>query len=128
MNIVISFFSQVPIYEQIKNQIKEMILTENLKPMQQLPSIRLMAKELKVSVITVKRAYEELEREEIITTLHGRGCFIRDINIEKVKTININVVKKQLTETIQFAKASGISEKELQKLLTEIYSWGESIR
>lgn len=121
MNIVVSFFSQVPIYEQIQNQIKELVLTGKLRPGEALPSMRLMAKDLKVSLITVRRAYEELEREGVITTLHGRGCFVSDINVEKIKEINMNMLKERLEEIVVFSKTCGISKEEFKNMLDEMY-------
>lgn len=121
MNIVVSFFSQVPIYEQIQTQIKELVLTGELKPGEALPSMRLMAKDLKVSLITVRRAYEELEREGVITTLHGRGCFVSDINVDKIKEININMLKERLEEIVVFSKTCGISKEEFKNMLDEMY-------
>ena len=79
-NILISALSQTPIYEQIQNQIKEMVLRGNIKSKDQLPSIRLMSKDLKVGIITVKRAYEELEKDGIVINLQGRGCFVAEID------------------------------------------------
>lgn len=121
MNIVVSFFSQVPIYEQIQNQIKELVLTGKLRPGEALPSMRLMAKDLKVSLITVRRAYEELEREGVITTLHGRGCFVSNINVEKIKEINMNMLKERLEEIVVFSKTCGISKEEFKNMLDEMY-------
>jgi len=121
LNVVVSFFSQVPIYEQIQNQIKELVLTGELKPGESLPSMRLMAKDLKVSLITVRRAYEELEREGVITTLHGRGCFVSDINVDKIKEININMLKERLEEIVVFSKTCGISKEEFKNMLDEMY-------
>ncbi|MBL4937337.1 GntR family transcriptional regulator [Clostridium sp. YIM B02515] len=121
MNIVVSFFSQVPIYEQIQNQIKELVLTGDLKPGEALPSMRLMAKDLKVSLITVRRAYEELEHEGVITTLHGRGCFVSDINVDKIKEINMNMLKERLEEIVVFSKTCGISKEEFKNMLDEMY-------
>ncbi len=121
MNIVVSFFSQVPIYEQIQNQIKKLVLTGELRPGEALPSMRLMAKDLKVSLITVRRAYEELEREGVITTLHGRGCFVSNINVDKIKEINMNMLKERLEEIVVFSKTCGISKEEFKNMLDEMY-------
>lgn len=125
MNIVVAFLSQVPIYEQIQGQIKELILTSKLKAGEQLPSIRLLAKDLKVSVITVKRAYEELEHEGIITTLHGRGCFINDVDIDKIKNLNLNSIEIRLKEIVEFSKSCGIPKEDVQNILNFIYDGGD---
>ena len=126
LNILISTFSQTPIYEQIQNQIKEMVLKGKLKSNDQLPSIRLMAKDLKVGIITVKRAYEELEKEGIIINLQGRGCFVAEINISKIKAIHIDMLRERLLEIKEFADTSDISPGEMLKVLNEIYGGSEN--
>ena len=98
MNILISALSQTPIYEQLKNQIKELVLKGQLKPQEQLPSIRLMAKDLKVGIITVKRAYEDLAKEGIIINLQGRGCFVAEIDRAKIKEIHMDMLRERLSE------------------------------
>lgn len=126
MNIKISLLSQIPIYEQIQNQIKEFILTGKLQADEQLPSIRLMAKDLQVSVITVKRAYEELEHEGIITSIHGKGCFINEVDIKKVKSINLNILKEQLKDLVKFSNSCGITKDEVQNILDDLYTGGDN--
>ena len=121
MNILITALSQTPIYKQIQNQIKEMILTGQLKAGEQLPSIRLMAKDLKVGIITVNRAYEELGREGIIVNLQGRGCFVADIEAEKIKDFYINMLGDRLSDIKQFSDSCGITKNELLKVVDEIY-------
>ena len=76
LNVIISNSSQVPLYEQIESQIKNQIVNMDLRPGEPLPSIRTLAKELKVSIITTKRAYEELEKEGFIKTVVGKGTFV----------------------------------------------------
>ncbi|MCB2354496.1 GntR family transcriptional regulator [Clostridium estertheticum] len=120
-NILISALSQTPIYEQIQNQIKEMVLSGNIKSKDQLPSIRLMAKDLKVGIITVKRAYEELEKEGIVINLQGRGCFVAEINLKKVKGIHIEMLRERLLEIKDFADTSGLSHEEIIEVINEIY-------
>jgi len=120
-NILISALSQTPIYEQIQNQIKEMVLSGNIKSKEQLPSIRLMAKDLKVGIITVKRAYEELEKEGIVINLQGRGCFVAEIDRNKIKAINIGMLTERLLEIKEFADTSGISSEEMFKVINEIF-------
>ncbi|MCB2350139.1 GntR family transcriptional regulator [Clostridium estertheticum] len=120
-NILISALSQTPIYEQIQNQIKEMVLSGNIKSKDQLPSIRLMAKDLKVGIITVKRAYEELEKEGIVINLQGRGCFVAEINLKKVKGIHIDMLRERLLEIKDFADTSGLSHDEIIEVINEIY-------
>lgn len=125
LNIKISLLSQIPIYEQLQNQIKELILTGKLQAGEQLPSIRLMAKDLQISVITVKRAYEELEHEGIITSIHGRGCFICEVDIKKEKNINLKILKIQLEDIVKFSKSRGISKDEFQNILDDLYTGGD---
>ncbi|MFA9397655.1 MAG: GntR family transcriptional regulator [Clostridiaceae bacterium] len=121
MNIVVSFYSKEPMYEQILNQIKELILTGKLEANEQLPSIRQLAKDLKVSVTTVKKAYEELERQGIIATLHGRGSFITDINIDEIKEKNIKTVTEKLKEIKDFSIVCGIEKEELKNIIDKLY-------
>lgn len=125
MNILISALSQTPIYEQIQNQIKEMVLSGKLKAQEQLPSIRLMAKDLKVGIITVKRAYEELEKQGIVVNLQGRGCFVADIDRNKIKEIHINMLRERLLEIKEFTDTVDISQKEMFDVLNEIYGGSE---
>jgi len=120
LNLLISNLSQTPIYEQIQNQITEMILSGKITSGEQLPSIRLMAKELKVGIITVKRAYEELEKEKLVVNLQGRGCFVREIDLKVMKRQHLKVVRNQLKETLAYCKKTGISEEELKNQLDRI--------
>ena len=126
MNILISALSQTPIYEQLKNQIKELVLKGQLKPQEQLPSIRLMAKDLKVGIITVKRAYEDLAKEGIIINLQGRGCFVAEIDRAKIKTIHLSMLRERLIEIKEFADTTDISSMEILNLLNEIYGGSEN--
>ena len=121
LNILISTLSQTPIYEQIQNQIKEMVLSGQLKADEQLPSIRLMAKDLKVGIITVKRAYEELEKEGIVVNLQGRGCFVAAIDRNKIKAIHLDMLKERLLEIKEFADTADISFGEMLTVINEIY-------
>jgi GntR family transcriptional regulator len=126
MNILISALSQTPIYEQIENQIKEMVLSGKLKSQEQLPSIRLMAKDLKVGIITVKRAYEELEKEGIVVNLQGRGCFVAEIDRNKIKAVHIDMLRERLLEIKEFADTADIQLGEMLKVLNEIYGGSEN--
>ena len=98
-----------------------MVLRGELKSNEQLPSIRLMAKDLKVGIVTVKRAYEELEKEGIIVNIQGRGCFVGEINREKIKVVHIDMLKERLSEIKDFADTSGIRQEEVFGILNEIY-------
>jgi GntR family transcriptional regulator len=124
MNILISTLSQTPIYEQIRGQFKEMVLTGKLKSGEQLPSIRLLSKELKVGVVTVKRAYEELEKEGIVIILQGRGCFVAEIDAAKIKKIHLNILAERLHEIKDFSITAGISREEVISVLNKVYGGG----
>ena len=112
MNINISNTSTIPLYEQIQTQIKSQILNGNLKSGEGLPSIRNLAKELKVSIITTKRAYEELEKEGFIETVTGKGTFVSKQNTERLKEITLYDIENKLEEIIKQAKAVGVTLEE----------------
>lgn len=121
MNIVISNSSDKPIYEQITSQIKEMILLGTLQPQDPLPSMRLLAKELRISVITTKRAYEELEREGYIYTIVGKGSFVASVNLELLKEEQLRQVEEYLEKAVEKSRQGGISLKQMIEMLTMLY-------
>lgn len=121
MNILISPLSQTPIYEQIRMQIKEQVLSGRLKSGEQLPSIRLMAKDLKVGIITVKRAYDELCAEGIAVSLAGRGIFVAEVNEHKAKQIHLAMLSERLADIVDFCRSTGISKEELLNQIQQIY-------
>ena len=121
MNIIISNSGNLPIYEQITNQIKDMIMRGELRGGEALPSMRARAKDLHISVITTKRAYEELERSGFIHTVVGRGSFVSDANTEVMKEEQYRKIEETLTEGVRLAKQSGISCEELQEILRMVY-------
>ncbi|MBA2176317.1 GntR family transcriptional regulator [Halobacillus locisalis] len=121
MKIIISNQSKTPIYEQIHTQIKEQIISNDLKPGHHLPSMRQLAKDLNVSLITSKRAYEELEKNGFIYSVVGKGSFVSDQNEEMIKEGKMKGIEEQLLAAIQNSKDIGISLKELQELLTILY-------
>ena len=121
MNIIISNSSGKPIYEQITAQIKAMIMNGALKSGDPLPSMRLLAKELRISVITTKRAYEDLERDGFITTVVGKGSFVREADREFVKEEQLKIVEEHLQAAVDTAKQSGIEETELIDILRTLY-------
>ena len=121
MNILISTLSQTPIYEQIENQIKDLVLRGKLKPEEQLPSIRLMAKDLKVGIITIKRAYQELENQGIIVNLQGKGCFVANIDEKKIKQVHLSILKERLEDIKEFTDTTGINLDEVINILKDIY-------
>ncbi len=121
MDIMIRNTCPKPIYEQITEQIKALILNGTLSEGTALPSMRVLAKELRVSVITTKRAYEELELAGFIVTVPGRGSFIAPKNIELLKEEERKKVEDYLKSAIDTAKQADISLLELQELLTILY-------
>ena len=121
MQILISNNSKEPIYEQIYNQIKKQILTNELQAGQGLPSMRQLAKDLDISVITTKRAYEELEKNGFIYSVVGKGSFVSEQNHEMIKERKLKVIEEQLVTAIQNSKEIGLSFTELQELLNMLY-------
>ena len=121
MNIFISNSGEQPIYEQITGQIKEMILRGELKGGDALPSMRGLAKGLHISVITTKRAYEELERDGFIHTMVGKGSFVADANLEMMKEEQVRRIEEILAEGVALAKRSGIDCEELQEIIRMVY-------
>lgn len=121
MNIIISNSSGKPIYEQITAQIKNKIMSGELKPGDALPSMRLLAKELRISVITTKRAYEDLERDGFISTLVGKGSFVAETNTELVKEEYLRDMEESLCQAVEKARLSGTSLEELLDILKIIY-------
>jgi GntR family transcriptional regulator len=117
MDIIISNASGKPIYEQIASQIKTMILNETLQEGEALPSMRLLAKELRISVITTKRAYEDLERDGFIETVTGRGSFVAGKNLEFVREEHLRMIEEKLKETVDLAKTADISPDELIEIM-----------
>lgn len=121
MDIIISNSSGKPIYEQITAQMKNMILNGSLKPGEALPSMRLLAKELRISVITTKRAYEDLERDGFITTLVGKGSFVRETNVELVWEERLRMAEGHLQAAVDVAQQSGITKEELLEILDLLF-------
>ena len=125
MDIIISNSGDTPIYEQITRQMKGLILRGELKEGEALPSMRLLARELRISVITTKRAYEELEREGFITTVPGKGCFVAPQNPELLREDTLRRVEEHLTRAVEAAKVGGISLDELTETLNILYGEDE---
>ena len=117
MKLIISNVSGLPIYEQIKQQVKAAILSGELKEEEALPSLRTLAKDLKISVLTVTRAYTELEQEGFVKNVQGRGCFVLGSGSELMKEQLICKVENGLTEAIKAAKIANLSNEELHHLL-----------
>ncbi|WP_440137404.1 GntR family transcriptional regulator [Paraclostridium bifermentans] len=121
LNINISNTSTTPLYEQIKNQIQNQILDSTLKQGEGLPSIRNFAKELKVSIITIKRAYEELEKEGFIETIAGRGTFVSMQNKERLRETALYEIENKLEIVIKQAKSVGITLEEGIDIFKSLY-------
>lgn len=117
MNIIIKNSSNDPIYLQIKNQIRDAILNGELEAEDQLPSIRLLAKELRISVITTKRAYDELEHEGFLHSVQGKGSFVAAQNKELMREKLLKKIESNFAQAIHYAKLAGITKEELEKTL-----------
>jgi GntR family transcriptional regulator len=121
MQIIISNSSKEPIYEQITSQIKSLILAGELQEGATIPSMRNLAKELQISVITTKRAYEELEKEGFIYSIVGKGSFVAEQNLEVIREKKLKVIEEQLSAVITNSTEIGLSLDELQDLLKILY-------
>ncbi len=125
MDIILSNSSGKPIYEQIADQVREQILSGALSAGDALPSIRVLAKELRISVITTKRAYEELERDGFLDNVPGKGCFVAPQNRELLREAQLRRVEDVLAQAVDEARKGGFSLSELQELLTLLYQGDE---
>ena len=121
MNIIISNSSGKPIYEQIVAQIKQMIMTDVLKEGDALPSMRTLAKELRISVITTKRAYEELEKEGFIETITGKGSFVAGNDKELIREERYRQIEALLEKACETARMNGMTLEELLDIMTLLY-------
>ncbi|MGI6621711.1 MAG: GntR family transcriptional regulator [Acetivibrionales bacterium] len=116
MDIIISNSSNQPIYDQIYSQIKSLIISGKLREGEALPSIRVLAKDLRISVITTKRAYDELEREGFIYTVAGKGCFVAEKNVELIREENLKKIEEYMMKIAELAALCNISNEELVKM------------
>lgn len=121
MKIVIQPQGTLAIYEQIVNQLKNAIVTGELKTNEALPSIRALAGDLQVSVITTKRAYEELENEGLIRSVAGKGFYVCEYNTDFLKEKQLMMIEKRFGEVIGEAKAAGLSREELLEMVEALY-------
>lgn len=121
MNIIISNSSGKPIYEQITSQLKNMILSGELLAGDALPSMRMLAKELHISVITTKRAYNDLEQEGFIETFPGKGSFVSQKDPELLREGNLRLAEEHLGRAVEVAQKSGITYGELSDILKILY-------
>lgn len=122
MQILISNQSGKPIYEQITEQMKALILSGSLKEGDALPSMRLLAKELRISVITTKRAYEELEREGFLYSVPGKGSFVAGKNLELVREEQFRQIEARLSQAVEAAALCGLTLQELIDTLSLLYN------
>lgn len=121
MQIIISNSSKSPIYEQIVHQVKSLILSGELQEGETIPSMRKLAKDLQISVITTKRAYEELEKSGFIYSIVGKGSFVAEQNLEVVREKKLKVIEEQLGAVIANSKEIGLELEELQDLMKILY-------
>ena len=118
MKLIISNVSGIPIYEQIKQQVKAAILSGELKEDEALPSLRTLAKDLKISVITTMKAYELLEQQGLVTAVQGKGYYVNAQDSEMLREQHLRKVEEALQEAIRAAKRAGMKEKELIEMMT----------
>ena len=117
MNIFIDNKSGIPIYEQIYKQIKSQIINSTLAEDDSLPSIRNLAKDLRISVITTKRAYDELEREGFIYTVAAKGCFVAPKNIELLREENLKKIEEYIDKILQLAASCNLEKKDIIEMI-----------
>jgi len=121
MNIIISNSSGQPIYDQICSQIKNMIIGGELNEGDALPSIRLLAKELRISVITTKRAYDELEKDGFLSSVPGKGSFVASKNVDFIREEHLRKIESHMQKIIESANVCGLRLDDLTKMLELIY-------
>lgn len=121
MNIIIDNKSGKPIYEQIYTQLKEQIIGGNLEADAPLPSIRSLAKDLRISVITTKHAYDELEKEGFIYMVAAKGCYVAAMNLELIKEQNLQKIEEHLQEAVRLAEISGVEKAYVEEMLQLVY-------
>lgn len=117
MELIIRNVTNQPIYDQIFCQLRDQIVSGALKPGEALPSIRALAKDLKISVITTKRAYDELEAQGLIDTVAGKGCFVAERNLGLIREQQLRELEEHLSAAAALARSCGLSREELEELL-----------
>ncbi len=120
MNLIVNNKSETPLYEQLYNQIVAQILSGKVESNHCLPSIRFVAKELQISVIPVKCAYEMLEKDGYIYTLPGKGCFVADLS--NVNAMRLAMAEMQLTNAVDYCKQLGLNATEIGELIHKMYN------
>lgn len=117
MTILIDNKSGAPIYDQIYSQIKNQIISGALKENEMLPSIRGLAKDLKISFVTTKRAYDELEREGFIYTIQAKGCYVAPKNVELLKEENLKKIEEHIEQIVQLAAACNLDKNDIKNMV-----------
>ena len=117
MELVIRNTTNQPIYDQIYSQIKAQIIAGKLSPVEALPSIRALAKDLRISVITTKRAYDELEADGFLFTVAGKGCFVAEKNLDLIREQKLKELEDHLDAAVELAAQCGVSSAQLQEML-----------
>lgn len=126
MKLKVSQVSQIPIYEQIESQIREQIFSGTLKAGEQLPSIRALARELQIGIITAKRAYDDLCCENILTSRQGKGVFVAEMDMEHLKQLKRDRLRTELKRICRYGAEAGFTEAEVEGVLKEV--WEEETR
>ncbi len=121
MTIIISNSSGQPIYDQIYTQIKSKIIADELKEGDALPSMRTLAKELRISVITTKRAYEELEKDGFIVSITGKGSFVAGKNVELIREEHLKQIEAHMLQIIELSAGCNLGQKELLEMFSIMY-------
>ena len=127
MNIILSNASEAPIYQQIILQIKAQIMSGELKPGEPLPSMRLLAQQLRISLITTKRAYEELEKDGFIENFVGKGCFVKAQNTDFLREECIRRTEELLLKACESARQCGLSLEDLKEILEMMYGGNDNV-
>ena len=117
MTVIIDNKSGAPIYDQIYSQIKNQIISGALKENEMLPSIRGLAKDLKISFVTTKRAYDELEREEFIYTIQAKGCYVAPKNVELLREENLKRIEGHIEEIVRLSAACNLAKSDIKEML-----------
>lgn len=117
MHIILNNSSMVPIYEQLMSQIKALVIGGELKPGAPLPSVRALSTELKISALTVKKAYDRLEEEGIVVTVHGKGSYVAETDAQLAEEARRREVERQFEEAIARALAAGMTKDEIEELV-----------
>ena len=124
LEIIIRENDSLPIYEQIVREIKKAIIKKEIRPGDLLPSIRSLARELEISVITTKRAYEELEKEKLIYSVAGKGFYVKEPNRERLKEDQLCEIEEKMVHVVEQAKDMGVSLQEMKEMLEMLYEGG----